>query len=182
VPRGAVVDDQDEGQDRAVRAGLLQVVLIVHHYLPESSLSVRERVDVRRDLTFLVSESHRQTFRRAVVLEVSAAMLAEVAQALPEQVGTTMLRSCAAHLDWTLTDDGGLTDRIGDPLAFVRAETAVSSPGGDADASSRAHDADGRPQGRTAGRAAGRDGSSAGPPGPPGSPPRPRSGRHDGRA
>ena len=127
------MDAPDEAADRAARAELLQVVLIVHHYVPQSGLSVRDRVDVRRDLGFLVSESRRPVFRRSVALAVCAAVLADVAAALPERVRETMLRSCAAHLGWTITDDARPTDRTDDPLAFVRPRSPDSSSGGDTD-------------------------------------------------
>ena len=125
------MDHPDEASDQVARAELLQVVLIVHHYLPQSDLSVRERVDVRRDLGFLVSESRRPAFRRTVALELCAAVLAEVAPALPTRARETMVRTCASHLGWTVTRDRRVDGPVDDLLAFVRPRSPDSSSEGD---------------------------------------------------
>jgi hypothetical protein len=174
------VNDPEEGEDGPARAEVLHIVRVVHHYLPESSLSVRESVDVRRDLTFLVIEAHRHVFRRPVAVAVCSAVLTYVADALPEHVRATMLRSCAAHLGWALTADATPTGPPESLLSFLGVAADASSPRGDASGRRRAHAADGPPARGSDGRAAATSRHQAPPPAP-SSPPRPRNGRDEGR-
>lgn len=153
------MNDPHQEQDGPARAEVLQTVRVVQHYLPESSLSARESLDVRRDLTFLVIEAHRQVFRRPVVVAVCAAVVAYVAEALPEQVRSTMLRSCAAHLGWALAGDAAFAGPPESPLSFLRAAADGSSPVGGAAATGL---------------------GQAAPPLAPSRPPRPRSERDEG--
>jgi hypothetical protein len=171
------VNDLHGGDDGSARGEVLQIVRVVHHYLPESDLSVRESVDVRRDLTFLVFESHRHVFRRPVAVAVCAAVLADVAEALPWRARATMLRSCAAHLGWALSADVTAPDPAVDPFGFLRTAASGSSSKGDPHGSSHAHDAGGRPPTRPVHRVPALDRTRARPPGVPSEPPRPRRGQ-----
>jgi hypothetical protein len=75
----------------AARGRLLDVVRLIHAALPESDLSARQRLEIRRDLLFLVDESRREIFRPAVAEVLCTAVLAEVARSHPA-VATKALR------------------------------------------------------------------------------------------
>jgi hypothetical protein len=96
------VVEAHEGEDARARADLVQLVLVVHRYLAHCDLSAREWVDVRHDLMFLISESHRHALRRYVAAQVCASVVWDVSMALPDRDSETMLRSASAHLGWVL--------------------------------------------------------------------------------
>lgn len=173
------MSDPYQGDDEVARAEVLRTVRVVHHYVPESSLSVHESVDVRRDLTLLVIEAHRHVFRRPVAVTVCAAVLAEVAGALPEQVRAEMLRSCALHLGWALTADAAFDGSPDGPLSFLRAAADGSYSRGGARGGPVTPGPDGPTARGPSPHAATTARSLSAPPLATSSPPRPRSGRHD---
>jgi len=74
----------------AARGRLLDVVRLIHAALPESDLSARQRLEIRRDLLFLVDESRREVFRPAVAEVLCTAVLAEVSRDHPAVTRTAL--------------------------------------------------------------------------------------------
>lgn len=62
--------DHDE-----LRRRLSEDIMIIHGLLPDTDLSARQQLEVRRDLVFLLGESHRSPFRPEVVQVLWAAVL-----------------------------------------------------------------------------------------------------------
>ena len=74
---------EGEVGDQAARRHVVEFIRTIHDLLPDSALSARERLDVRRDLLFLAAESQRPVFRTEVAELLSEAVWAELRPTRP---------------------------------------------------------------------------------------------------
>ena len=72
--RGRMASAEEHDHDM-LRRRLSADIMTIHNLLPDTDLSVREQLDVRRDLVFLLGESHRSPFRPEVVEVLWGAVL-----------------------------------------------------------------------------------------------------------
>jgi hypothetical protein len=110
-----------DASEETARLELLEFVRLVHATLRGSELSARERLEVRRDLMFLVAESRRSIFRPGVVRVICDAVLTEVSAGQPPSPRElTMNETIPAP---RVVDPSPKTDDDGPPSAIQHGTT-----------------------------------------------------------